>query len=901
MKLKFSINYRTIWGQSLHVVITYTGADGRQKNANLLMTTDDGAFWTVETALMESRRNPVVSFSYYYQVEDADGQVLRSEWRGVNRLYAADSTKNFLFNDIWRDIPLQHHLYSDAYLTTTGGSMQREVKAERVPFYRKTVLFRVSAPQLRPGESLAVCGNHPAIGDWNPARFLPMTPIGGSDWLLSVNVDGMTFPLEYKYVIVDDKTHALKAWEEGDNRTTGEAALNDGQVLVLYGELLREKEETWRVAGVVVPLFSLRSEHSFGVGDFGDLPRLVDWAVETGMKMIQMLPVNDTTTTHGWTDSHPYDAISVFALHPHYLDLEQLGELKDAKRMTAYRKRRRELNAFPYSDYLAVDRVKTEYVAEMFAQEGQTVLQSADFKAFFEANREWLMPYAAFCVLRDRYHTAHFPDWKDWSTYDQKHVEAFCAEDADVQTIYYVQFNLWKQFRSAALYARSHGVAFKGDLAIGVSRDSVETWMHPHYFNLESRAGTPPDKYQPNGQNWGFPTYDWEHAETGKAEDIYAWFARRFRWMEQFFDAFRIDHVVGFFRIWEVPADAVYATLGHFSPSLPVSEEEIGQFGLAFRRDLMTRPFVNERTLQRYFGLHADYVRDHFLVAKAYGLYDLREDYDSQQKIRRCFEGKTDENSLWIKEGLMRLVQNVLFIEDARQAGMYHPRFGVYNEPVYEILSTEEKDAFMRLYNNYYYERHDAFWAYTAQRRLGTLVGQTTMLTCAEDLGLLPRCVGPTLESLRILSLEVQDMPKQHGSEFAHLDANPYLSVATFSTHDMAPMRLWWEENTGRTQRYYTTMLQKQGRAPQSLTPALAEEIIARHLYCPSALCLFSMQDWLALDKVMRGKDIREERINTPEDCYNQWRYRMHLNLEDLMEASQLNGKLKTMIKRSKR
>jgi len=904
MKLKFSINYHTIWGQSLHVVITYTGVDGRQKSTNLLMTTDDGAYWTAETALMESRRNPVVAFSYYYQVEDAEGEVVRREWRGVERLYAADSSKNYVFPDSWRDIPLQHHLYTLAYSTTTGNQQLQEVEAKRMPLYRKTVIFRVAAPQLQPGEMLAVCGNHPAIGDWNPARFLLMTPIGGHDWMLSVNVDGMAFPLEYKYVVVDVKTHTLKTWEEGDNRSTGAERADDGQVLVLYGETLRVKEPTWRLAGVVVPLFSLRSEHSYGVGDFGDLKRMVDWAAETGMKMIQLLPLNDTTTTHGWTDSQPYNAISAFALHPHFLDLEQMGQLDDADRMTIYHRQRRELNAYSYCDYPSVHRVKTDYVAEMFRQEGRRVMQTDDFKSFYEANSEWLVPYAAFCVLRDIYGTARFSEWPQLSVYNRKEVESFCQNHADVQLVFYVQFNLWKQFRDAALYARSKGVALKGDLAIGVGRDSVETWMHPYFFHMDAQAGTPPDKYQPNGQNWGFPTFDWDSSTSRTADrrmNLYDWFACRFRWMEQFFDAFRIDHVVGFFRMWEVPDDCINATLGHFAPSLPMSEEEIGHFGLVFRRDLMTRPLINDRVLQKFFGMHADYVREHFLMAKAYGLYDLRSDFDSQLKVVRHFEGRNDENSLWIKEGLMRLLQNVLFLEDRHQSGMYHPRFGVYNETVYEVLTAEEKDAFMRLYNNYFYERHNAFWGHLAYRKLYQLMCHTHMLMCAEDLGMLPQCVEPTLSALRVLSLDIQDMPKQHGYEFAHLDAYPYLSVATFSTHDMSPMRLWWEENPGRTQRYFTTMLQKQGRAPKALTAALAEEMIARHLYCPSAICVFLLQDWLAMDASLRGKNLHEERINLPEDPFNQWRYRMHLNVEELMEAKQFNAKVRTMISRSQR
>ena len=371
--------------------------------------------------------------------------------------------------------------------------------------------------------------------------------------------------------------------------------------------------------------------------------------------------------------------------------------------------------------------------------------------------------------------------------------------------------------------------------------------------------------------------------------------------MAQYFDAFRIDHVLGFFRIWEIPADAIFGLMGHFSPSLPLAVSEIEYFGLPFRKDFMTRPFINDRVIERLFGIHAQYVKDNFLIPRSYGLYDLKSEFDTQKKIREYFEGRGDENSLWIRDGLYRVISYVLFLEDPRQPEMYHPRIGAFNEPVYEALSGEEKDAFMRLYNNYYYQRHNFFWGSEATRRLSEVFGDTNMLCCAEDLGMLPDCVAPVLDYQRILTLEIQSMPKQSGFEFTHLDGNPYRSVATFATHDMSPLRLWWEESPERTQRYYVTMLQKQGRAPEHLPAHLAEEIIARHLYCPSMLCMLSLQDWLAMDGELRSKNPREERINIPSDPYNRWKYRMHLTIDELIKADRYNNKVRTMIQRSKR
>ena len=874
MKLKFTIQYGTHWGESMHVVLCCGSQDGTQRVSNLLMTTQDGLWWTLETAVLESRQHPVSTVTYHYQVEDAEGTVLRREWSQVLRTYWSDSSKNYVFNDQWRDMPLCAHLYTNAYLTTVGKAVGEHVEARRLPLYRKTIVFRVSAPQLTKGHSVALLGSHPAMGSWSTARYLRMEYIGQQDWMLSVNVDVVPMPIEYKYVVVDDQTHELTVWEEGDNRVVQEE-LTDGEVRVVYGGILHLKEKTWRAAGVVIPVFALRSEHSCGVGDFGDLKRMVDWAVATGMKIIQLLPVNDTTTDGRWHDSYPYNITSCFALHPHYLDLEQLGELKSKNAMTAYRRQQRELNALPYSDYEAVERVKSEYVSDIFAERGEQTLASNGFKAWYEENKEWLEPYARYNVQ---------------GTMNDEHV----------QRKMYVQYHLHLQLKAAADYARSHGVVLKGDVPIGVNRDSVETALHPELFHLDCQTGAPPDAFSPLGQNWGFPTYNWETGGKRLKVSLEDWLHQRYRWMEQYFDAIRIDHVLGFFRIWEIPNDAIYGLLGHFSPALPLTVGEIEYFGLPFRR-VFTRPFINDRILERFFGMHAQYVRDTFLVAKAYGLYELKADFDTQRKVRDYFEGRGDENSLWIRDGLYRLIANVLFVEDPRQPEMYHPRIAAYQEPVYEALNSEEKDAYMRLYNNYFYQRHSLFWGSGAMHRLGDTLSDTRMLVCAEDLGMLPDCVSPVLDALRILTLEIQTMPKQNSFEFSHLDGYPYRSVCTFSTHDMSPMRLWWEESPERTQRYYVTMLQKEGRAPEHLPAHIAEEIIARHLYCPSMLCVLSLSDWLAMDSELRRKNPREERINVPSDSYNRWQYRMHLTIEELLKAERYNNKVRTMITRSKR
>ncbi len=899
MKIKFTIEYHTQWGENLYVSLTYLSADGSCRKYLLPMDTMDGAQWTLETSAVESRRLKMRAFRYHYEVRDADRNMVRREWCLVQRLMPFDDSRDYTMMDTWRDMPLQQHLFTNAFAVTRHMPLHQHVRALDTPLYRRTVLFRVHAPQLEEGQAVALCGSHPAIGGWSSSRYLLMSDAGQGLWQITVNADAFAMPIEYKYVIVDSKNHQLLKWEDGDNRNSGEYLVGEGKVLVLDGGMMRVKEDAWRVAGVALPLFALRSNQSFGCGDLHDLRTLIDWAAETGVKLIQLLPINDTTSTHGWTDSHPYNIISTHALHPHYLSLYDAGKLEDKQQQTAFERRRRELEEMKTYDYEAVARTKWDYLQQLFEQEEKTLDDNHEFQTFVKDNQPWLLPYVTFCLLRDKYGTSNYDEWQDYASYRKEQAAEYLKKHhRKAQLILFVQYLLFRQLATASAYAHEKGVALKGDLPVGVCRYSVDTWEHPEFFHLDTAAGTPPDSRNRYGQNWGFPTYNWQTI----MQDGATWWHSRIAWMEQFFDAVRIDHIAGFFRMWQIPNHAVHATLGHFSPALAIGSGEIESMGLLFRRDFLTQPFINDTIIERTFGIHALFVKDNYLENKGYGLYSLKEEYNTQRKIESLFAGKNDENSNWIQEGLLRLVANVLLIPDNQDNGLYHPRTWAYREPVFNALSDEQQEAYMRIYRHYFNNRNNDFWCAQAQKKLEQIFADTRMLVCAEDLGAMPKGSDEVLDRLRMLTLEIQTLPKRDGMEFAPLGGNPIRSVATTTTHDMAPLRLWWEENPQLAQRYYSTMMQKEGRAPRTLPVTLAEEIIARHLYSPSMLCIFPIQDLLSMDAALTaGVQPHTERINMPGDCYNRWQYRMNVSIETLIHSSSFNQKLKTMILRSRR
>ena len=674
-------------------------------------------------------------------------------------------------------------------------------------------------------------------------------------------------------------------------------SLKTNETLVISDRYAYFDIPVWKGAGIAIPVFSLKSENSFGVGDFGDLKRMIDWAVSTQQKVIQILPINDTTMTHAWTDSYPYNSISIYAFHPMYADIKQMGTLKDKSAAAKFNKKQKELNGLPAMDYEAVNQTKWEYFRLIFKQEGEKVLASGEFGEFFNANKEWLQPYAVFSYLRDAFQTPNFREWPRHSVYNAQDIEKMCRPESvdypHIALYYYIQFHLHLQLVAATKYAREHGVVLKGDIPIGISRNSVEAWTEPYYFNLNGQAGAPPDDFSVNGQNWGFPTYNWDVME----KDGYRWWMKRFQKMSEYFDAYRIDHILGFFRIWEIPMHAVHGLLGQFIPSIPMSREEIESYGLPFREEYLI-PYIHESFLRQVFGPHTDYVKQTFLLpAETPGVYHMKPEFTTQREVESFFAGKNDENSLWIRDGLYTLISDVLFVPDTKEKDKYHPRIGIQRDFIFRSLNEQEQNAFNRLYDQYYYHRHNEFWRQQAMKKLPQLTQSTRMLVCGEDLGMIPDCVSSVMNDLRILSLEIQRMPKNPMHEFGYLNEYPYRSVCTISTHDMSTLRGWWEEDYLQTQRYYNTMLGHYGTAPTVATPELCEEVVRNHLKSNSILCILSLQDWLSIDGKWRNPNVQEERINVPSNPRNYWRYRMHLTLEQLMKAEELNDKIRELIK----
>ena len=888
MKIHFILNYSTEFGQDLRLNI-FDGETAEPTSYG--MNTADGKTWQCD---IEMKKAPERT-DYFYSLDNS-GHEERHEWQTVTHRIELNCkrAKEYTVYDRWIDIPQDSYLYSSAFTDCVNRRHHEEIKPTD---YRKTLRLVVRAPQLRKGEHLLVCGEHSHMGNWQPDYAIRMYEHNYNEWVTDLDREafGDRKETELKFIATDDKGNTL--WETGFNRKLALPEMKEGEVCIYEMDQAFFEICDTKLAGTLIPVFSLRSKGSFGVGDFGDLKMMINWIAETNQKVLQILPVNDTTSTHTWTDSYPYSAISIFALHPQFADLRQLPAIKDRKKAEDYEALREELNALKQIDYERVNNAKTEYLRIIFKQEGEEVMKTDGFKEFMKENEHWIAPYAKYCSLRDKYGCVDFAKWKgneQWNEADRKALlDPKTKEFKEVAFYYYVQFILNNQMRAAHEYAMARGVILKGDIPIGVNRNGCDVWHEPQYFNLNSQAGAPPDGFSINGQNWGFPTYNWQRM----IDDGCQWWIRRFQNMSKFFDAYRIDHVLGFFRIWAIPTTCVHGLLGQFAPAIAMTREEIEGYGLHFQEELFTKPFIARWVVDRMFGIHAEEVIGKYLNHEHDDIFSLKHEYDTERKIEAAFAGKDTDTDIWIRDGLYALAADVLFVRDINDSNKFHPRITAQLNFMYEALVDSDKEKFNRLYNDYYYRRNNNFWYSEAMKKLPVLVQATRMLVCAEDLGMVPDCVAWVMDELRILSLELQQMPKDPKVKFGELWKNPYRSVCTLSTHDMPTLRQWWDEDWDRTQIYYSSQLCRGGAAPHPLPGWLAKEIITNQLTCPSMLCILSLQDWFAIDEKLRLPDADAERINIPANPRHYWRYRMHVNIEELINNKEYNDNIKELVR----
>lgn len=883
MKLYFNVGYSAQIGEGLQLVIKEEGAASK---VHKMFYTENG-LWKCEVDYFSK------SISYKYQHINERGNVLREEFVS-HHLNFPHNYKEFLIFDEWNNKNFPENYLNNKILY----NKLNQFIPEKITVLKKhTHLFRIEAPIYNPDWQVVLFGNTESLGSWDYERVIHLSQTDFGVWEATVEIPENEF-IQYKYCIYDKSLQKVVDVETGENRFTV-PNLQPDVLQVLANHYFKFKAyQMYHDAGVAVPVFSLRSEDGFGVGEFADMKKLAEWAQKTDLGIIQILPINDTTANYSWTDSYPYAAVSVYALHPQYISLENLDYALPDDLVEEYQSEKKELNALELIDYEKVIAGKWKFLKAVFSLQKTKIYKDRNFKKFIKDNEGWLIPYCAFCVLRDKYKTPNFNNWKTHKKYIAGKIAPFFSaksKDYDDSMLHaWVQYQLHKQLKETIDHIHSLGVSVKGDLPIGIYRYSVEAWAEPELFGMDFQAGAPPDQFTDLGQNWEFPTYNWEAMK----KDDYRWWKNRFKALEQYFDAMRIDHILGFFRIWRMPISATQGILGYFYPAVPIVAEEFKALNIPFNFERYCKPFINDHILWKYFADENSKVLE-FVNKNADGTYSFKKEFDTQRKLSDYFK-KNKENS-FLEERLLSLCANVLFVTEERNGKtVYHPRFNVYNTDSYFYLSDWEKNSIYNLYHDYFFRRQDHLWYEKAMEKLPMILNATKMLICGEDLGMVPACVPVVMDELGIIALKVQRMPSDDIPFYNPKIAN-YMNVVTASSHDSSTLRQWWKEDPDLTQKYFNNQLIQYGKAPKDLNAYLAEIIMKQHLYNDAMLAVFPLQEYLATDEELVNPEMDNERINDPAVFPHYWRYRMHLNLESLMDKTAFNEKISHWVKDSGR
>ncbi len=890
MTLQFYLRFHTEFGQSLWITGNTDELGNNDPGKAVPMEFLNEEFWQCNIEI--KRKDLQNDISYKYFLKNNDDELLY-EW-GNDRIIAVSrkGLQQIQLVDTWNHAgEFENVFFSDAFNRVLLSASQNKGKANNDKEF--THIFKVKSPLLRKNEVVCLSGHGEKLNDWTESKPLLMKK-EGNWWTIKLDLSETVFPLAYKYGVYNSKEKEFTGYEEGNNRLLYSDA-SKKKISILHDGFVHLPNTTWKGSGVAIPVFSLRSKNGFGVGEFSDIKLLVDWAKEAGLKLIQLLPINNTMANFNWKDSYPYSAVSAFALHPLYINLWKVAGKEYADQLSSLKEKQKELNELPVVDYEEVMKYKFSVLKELYEVMNKECFESDDYKEFFKDNKHWLESFAAYCYFRDKYGTANFDDWTTNAIYNKAEIDRLCSPKSpvfkEIGLYYFNQYHLHLQLKEAVDYAHKKGIVLKGDIPIGISRNSCDAWVAPDMYNMCWQAGAPPDDFTAVGQNWGFPTYNWKKMQ----EDGFAWWKQRFEQMSNYFDAFRIDHILGFFRIWSIPANAVQGILGRFVPCLPVHINEFGENGIWFDYQRYCRPFITDEVLEEIFGDGSEYVKKNFLAPNDFGGYDLEPEYESQRQVEKYFESleETPANEK-LKLGLYDLITNViLFDEQDSQGQHFHFRISMEKTSSFRNLIPHVQEKLKALYINYFYRRQDDFWFKEAMHKLPQLKAATNMLVCGEDLGMVPHCVPDVMKQLGILSLEIQRMPKDPDKEFFHPNDAPYMSVITPSTHDMSTIRGWWEENPERTKNFYNQVMGQWGDAPQYCEAWINRAIVLQHLYSPAMWSIFQLQDILGMSEILRRENANEERINNPAFDKHYWQYRMHIDLEELIKEKEFNEELK--------
>ncbi len=660
-----------------------------------------------------------------------------------------------------------------------------------------------------------------------------------------------------------------------------------------------------RETGIVVPLSALYTKECPDVGDFLALKPFAEFCKKCNLTIIQLLPVNDTGT-----QSSPYSGLSAFALHPLYIRLEDLPEFQEiiaedstfAEEYTKYKK------DFTYSrrfDYDAVLCRKTELLRKVYTfieKKNDSTIRTA-MEAFVKAN-EWIIPYAVYKNFKDDHLQA---SWKEW----EKSLQEYTIDD--INTIWNtpelsskLYFFVWsqmraaEQFKSAADYVKSLGITIKGDIPILMNEDSADAWAYKDYFNHTMRAGSPPDGENPMGQNWGFPTYKWD--KIAKAD--YSWWKSRIKTASDYYSAFRIDHILGFFRIWAVNENDTTAYLGYTLPCHSFTAKKLNEIGFDNDRiKWLSVPHIPTNIIEDITWNHDEAVNILSKVCDRIGneeLWNFNKKIKGDKLIYQLHFSDDADKDNRIKDALARKWRDRCLIETSKNH--FVPVWKYYESTSWNTLNQDEKNKLQTLFTEKD-QAENKLWKKQALNALTPITKETNMIPCAEDLGVNLESMPEVLKKLSILSLKVLRWSRkwsENDQPYYSLKDFPSLSVCTTSVHDSPTLRQWWNNEKDSVRKYlemcsYEQTSDMEGVNPDDcFNPHIAYKMLVSAARTNSQWFINPLQDYLYMDEKFYSENPDDERINVPGTVNGfNWTWRIPAMIDELTANENLARNIK--------
>ena len=644
-----------------------------------------------------------------------------------------------------------------------------------------------------------------------------------------------------------------------------------------------------KLTGISVPLGALYTKDNQVIGEFPDLQPFCDYCKSCGVSIIQLLPVNDTGT-----QSSPYSGLSAFALHPIYIRIKDIPEFAEV-----YKKNEKFKNKYDsfisenkYSlryNYDAISNRKTELLKLLYeeTETGKTGKPNDKLSKWIKSN-QWVKTYAVYKNLKWNYMQA---SWKSWHENDQHKSEEQILELWNTKAFkkehlffVWVQEIADSQFEKSVSYIKKAGILLKGDMPILMNEDSCDVWASPLYFNQALRAGSPCDGENPKGQNWGFPIYNWKNL---KADD-YCWWKERLLNASKYYDAYRLDHILGFFRIWAIPESDSNALNGHTEPYSAIKRETLYELGFDDDRiRWLSQPHIPTSTIERITNNYDVAIQILSTLCDRIGseeLWRFTPAVEGSKYIQDAdlTELCRTEQVQSVKEKLIEYWSNRTLIEISKNK--FVPLWTYYNSTSWNTLNDKEKNDLQACFCELN-SKNEKLWQKQADGIFSALTKSVKGVFCGEDLGVNIDCVPTTMEKHKILGLRVIRWCREwakDGQPYIPLSDYTPLSVATTSVHDSSTIRQWWADEHR-----------------EEFTPEIAEKIMKEAASSASMWFIPPIQDFLYMNKKYWLSNTTDERINVPGTVSDfNWTYRLPVSLEDLLEDKDLINKIKNISKR---